>query len=149
KRELDELERGMTPRLRELEAREQELERREADVVAAREALEETRRVSDEDFRSREARHLADEKRLSERLTECVRREERAAEAELRYQSALARLDRLGGTLEHREKQLDARTTDLDRRAEQLQRDVAELEEQARQLDAANEGQRLEAERLA
>src|SRR5439155_20974270 len=72
----------------------------------------------------------------------------RGAEAERRYQSDLARLDRLSGTLEHREKQLDTRTADLDRRAAQMQRDAAELEEQARQLDAAHEGERQEAERL-
>jgi chromosome segregation ATPase len=148
KRELDELERGLTPRLRELEARDQQLAGREADLAAGREAFEETRRVADEDCRSREARLLADEKRLSERLAECVRREEKAAEAEVRYQSDLARLDRLSGTIEHREKQLDARTTDLDRRNEQLHRDATELEEQARQLDAAHESQRQEAERL-
>ncbi|HTK76148.1 MAG TPA: hypothetical protein VL371_12875 [Gemmataceae bacterium] len=149
KRELDEIERGLTPRLRELDAREQQLNGREADLAAAREAFAETRRVCDEDIRAHEARLAADEKRLGERIAECVRREERTAEAERRYQSDLARLDRLSGTLEHREKQLDARTTDLDRRGEQLQRDATELEEQARQLDAAHESQRQEAERLA
>src|SRR5439155_11557941 len=89
KRELDELERGLTPRLRDLEAREQHVDRREDEVDSARAAFEETRRVADEDLRQREARLLTDERRLGERLAECVRREERAAEAERRYQSDL------------------------------------------------------------
>jgi hypothetical protein len=148
KRETDEQHQQLLPRLRDLDARRQELEVREEELVRAGQEQDRARQAADEELRQREAKLLAEEQRLAERLAECVRREERAAAEERRYQTDLARLDRLQGTLEHREKQLESRATDLDRRTEQLQRDAAELEEQARQLDAIGEQQRQEGERL-
>lgn len=120
-----------------------ELDRREQALADEREELELGRRAAaDADRRRAEA-----EGRLAEREAACERREQQCSDKEQRYQSDLARLDRLQGTIEQRERQLDARDAEAQRKAEELQRDTLEMEEQARQLDAATAN--LNAERDA
>jgi chromosome segregation ATPase len=129
------------PRVRDLEARQASVDRREQELA-------EVRLAAAEEDRRREAEHQTARQQLDEREAECARREEQIAEQEARYQADLARLDRLQGTLEQRERQAEARTAEVDARYEQLRRDTLELEEQARQLDVAQTRQREDSERL-
>src|SRR5207237_10615723 len=78
-------------------------------------------------------------------LADC---EQKLADREEQHRNDLARLDRLQGTLEQRERQIAARQTECDRRDEQANLIVQEHEQRVHEVDAALARQREQAEQL-
>src|SRR5207247_2189483 len=79
---------------------------------------------------------------LTDRLGECLRREDQVAgeretleQDQAQYREDLVRLDRLKGGMDEREQQLQQRAREAEQKLEQMQRDTRDLEEQVVQLD--------------
>ena len=149
KRQIDtELEHS-SARVRELDARQSALEKREDQLAGDLQLLEER----DRSLSAREQEwHRADASRQAEyeaREQELAKQREALEKDQAQYQADLARLDRLQDTLEQRQQQLQERARETDQQFEQLQRASRELEEQARDLTEWHDKLRAEASRLS